>query len=329
MRKKLLCAVLCMAMVSILAAGCSKESTDKSTDTQDSEAAGEEMAASGDSHKCGFIVGSFEYPFYQKIAEAIESRSQEVGIEAIVTDAELDPNVASNKVQDLTAQGCEAIALSCNDPEGVKSAIDNADSKGVAMFTFDYTADSDAVKCFVGTDNDKGGQLGGQELLKYSEDGDTVGIIGQPEDSAALDRENGALAVLEGQNRAVLDNNDSEGDSVKAQEIMKSMLAEAPDIAAVFCVSDSAAVGALAAVKEAGADCRIIGYGGNPEALESIADAEGNGKWWVSEVTPDPEAIGKTLVEQIWKCLNEGEADAKEIPVEPYIVDADNVSEEM
>ena len=182
MKKKLLSAILCTAMVSTLFVGCGggNDSADTSADAETTEKTEESADAGSGSHKCGFVVGSFEHVFYQTIRDGIESKAKELGMEAIVTDAELDPNIATNKVQDLTAQGCEAIALSCNDAAGVKPAIENADAEGVAMFTFDCSTDSEAINCFVGTDNYKGGQLGGQELLKYSEDGDTVGIICYP-----------------------------------------------------------------------------------------------------------------------------------------------------
>ena len=217
----------------------------------------------------------------------------------------------------------------CNDAAGVKPAIENADAEGVAMFTFDCSTDSEAINCFVGTDNYKGGQLGGQELLKYSEDGDTVGIICYPTASSCLDRQNGALDVLKDEDRTVVYDNDYQGDANKAQEIMENMLTANPDMAAVFCVGDPAATGALAAIKAAGSDCKIIGFDGNPEAKEAISDTEGNGKWWVSEIAQNPTLIGETIVEQMQKYLDEGKVDAAEIPIDPYVIDASNVADEM
>lgn len=329
MRKKIRNLVLLFTVSAVLLAGCGgredAENTETGGDSESTQSAQEDT----DEYKCGFIVGSFEQVFYQRLGDAIESKAAEIGMNAIVTDAELDPHVASNKIQSLEEQGCQAIALSCNDPEGVKDAIEQAASQGAAMFTFDCTVDSDAVQCFVGTDNDKGGQLGGQEILKYSSEGDTVGIIGYASDPACAEREQGALDVLEGQNRTVISGNDYEGDPNKAQEIMGNLLVEHPDMSVVFCVGDPAATGALAAIKEAGSACKIIGYDGNPEALEAIMDTEGNGRWWVSEIAQDPQAIGETLVEQMQIYLEEGTLNSREIPIEPYVVDGDNVEEQI
>ncbi|MEF9941877.1 MAG: substrate-binding domain-containing protein [Lachnospiraceae bacterium] len=318
MKKKLLSALLCVAMVATMVVGCGSKEEDTTAKKEDKKE---------DSYKCGFVVGSFEHTFYQLIGEGIEAKAKEIGMEAIVTDAELDPNVATNKVQDLSAQGCEAIALSCNDAAGVKPAIENASKDGVAMFTFDCTSESDAINCFVGTDNVKGGTLGGQELIRLTKDGDKVAIIGYPTASSCLDRENGALEALKSAKREVISGNNYEGDANKAQEIMETILTANPDLAAVFCVGDPAATGALAAIKAAGTDTKIIGFDGNPEAKEAILDKEGNGKWWVSEISQDPKKIGSTIVEQMQKFLSTKKVDDKVIYIEPYIITEENAAE--
>ena len=277
--------------------------------------------------KMGFIVGSFEHVFYNLIAEGIEEKAAELGIEATVLDAELDANIASDKIQNLSADGNVAIALACNDAAGVKPAIENADAEGVKMFTFDCTTESDAINCFVGTDNYEGGKLGGQELLRLTEDGATVAIIGYPTASSCLDRENGALEVLEGSDRTVLTGYNYEGDANKAQEIMENILTSNPDVAAVFCVGDPAASGALASIKANASDCKIIGFDGNPEAKEAILSEE-NGKWWVSEISQNPHEIGTRIVEEMNSFMTDGTVSEKVVYIAPYIITAETLAEE-
>ncbi len=281
-----------------------------------------------ENYKCGFIVGSFEHVFYNLIADGIEAEAEAVGIEATVLDAELDASVASDKIQNLEADGNVAIALACNDAAGVKPAIESAAADGVAMFTFDCTTDSDAINCFVGTDNYEGGVLGGEELLRLTEDGDTVAIIGYPTASSCLDRENGALEALEGADRTVLSGYNYEGDANKAQEIMENILTSNPDVAAVFCVGDPAATGALASIKANASDCKIIGFDGNPEAKEAILDDE-NGKWWVSEISQNPQEIGKQIVDEMYQYLTEGTVTDSTIYIAPYIITAETLAEEV
>ncbi|MEG0190287.1 MAG: substrate-binding domain-containing protein [Lachnospiraceae bacterium] len=316
MKKKFLSVFLCVAVTATVAMGCSSKKEESTVKPKEKV----------ENYKCGVVLGSFEHTFYQLIREGIEVKAKEVGMEVIVTDSALDPNIATSKVQELSEQGCEAIALSCNDAEGVKPAIEAASKEGIAMFTFDCTSESEVINCFVGTDNMKGGTLGGEELIRLTKDGDKVAIIGNPAASSCVEREKGALEVLKNAKREVFFGYNYEGNANKAQEIMETMLGEHPDIVAVFCVGDPAATGALAAIKASGVDTKIIGFDGNPEAKEAILDKNGDGKWWVSEISQDPKKIGTTLVEQMQTFLTTKQVGDRVIYIKPYIITEENAA---
>ncbi len=344
MKQKLVAVMLTLAMTAALAACGSKAETpaeapaetEAPTETEaeapEAEAPEAEAPTEGGADlsamKFGFVVGSFEHTFYQLIGEGIETECKAQGLsdsQFSVLDASLDPVIATQKVETLTADGCNAIALACNDAAGVKPAIENADKDGVAMFTFDCTSESEAINCFVGTDNYQGGVLGGQELLRLSEEGDTVAIIGYPTASSCLDREKGAVDTV-GDQRNLLSGYDYKGDANEAQKIMENILTTNPEVKAVFCVGDPAATGALASIKAAGSDCVIIGFDGNPEAKEAILDAE-NGKYWVSEVSQNPKEIGATIVREMISFMTDGTVTDKQIFIAPYIITAENAAE--
>ena len=339
MKKKLVSALVSATMIMTMLVGCgSKEEAAASAPapvaeetTEVAEAAVEEEATTEGTSvadlKFGFVVGSFEHTFYQLIQQGIEEECKAKGVgEFSVLDASLDPVIATSKVETLTADGCNAIALACNDAAGVKPAIENADADGVAMFTFDCTSESDAINCFVGTDNYKGGVLGGEELIRLTEDGDTVAIIGYATASSCVDRENGALEALKAADRNVLSGYDYKGDANEAQKIMENILTTNPEVKAVFCVGDPAATGAMASIKAAGSDCMIIGFDGNPEAKEAILSEE-NGKYWVSEISQNPKKIGSTIVDEMINYMTTGSVTQEQIFIEPYIITAENAAE--
>ena len=336
MKRKLLALGLCASMLVTALSACSAQPAETTAAETTTAAESSAEAASGTTAatmtdladmKFGFVVGSFEHTFYQLIADGIEEQCKAKGVGNFsVLDASLDPVIATGKVETLTADGCNAIALACNDAAGVKPAIENAAADGVSMFTFDCTSESDAINCFVGTDNFKGGQLGGEELIRLTQDGDTVAIIGYPTASSCVDRENGAKEVLEKADRKVLSGYDYKGDANEAQKIMENILTTNPEVKAVFCVGDPAATGALASIKAAGSNCLIIGFDGNPEAKEAILDAE-NGKYWVSEISQNPKLIGSTIVDEMIKYMTTGTVTDKEIFIEPYIITAENAAE--
>lgn len=335
MKKKVVSVLMCVALAASMLAGCGSKQAEAPAEAPaeteaeaEAEAPAEEAGVSLADLKFGFVVGSFEHTFYQLIGQGIEEECKVVGLadnQFSVLDASLDPVIATQKVETLTADGCNAIALACNDAAGVKPAIENADKDGVAMFTFDCTSESDAINCFVGTDNYQGGVLGGQELLRLTEEGDTVAIIGYPTASSCLDRENGAIDTV-GDQRNLLTGYDYKGDANEAQKIMENILTTNPEVKAVFCVGDPAATGALASIKAAGSNCMIIGFDGNPEAKEAILDAE-NGKYWVSEISQDPKKIGATIVDEMVSFMTEGTVTDSKIFIAPYIITAENAAE--
>ncbi len=335
--RKLFAATLAAALLGLSLAGCAAAPAAPAAapaapaaEAPAAEApAAESAGMSLEDLKFGFVVGSFEHTFYQLIQQGIEEECAAKGLKPeqyAVLDASLDPVIATQKVETLTADGCNAIALACNDAAGVKPAIENADADGVKMFTFDCTSESDAINCFVGTDNFEGGRLGGQELLRLTADGDTVAIIGYPTASSCKDREDGCLEVLEGQNRNVLTGYDYKGDANEAQKIMENILTTNPEVKAVFTVGDPACTGALAAIKAAGSDCLIIGFDGNPEAKEAILSEE-NGKYWVSEISQNPKMIGATIVDEMIKFMTEGTVTDSKIFIAPYIITKENAAD--
>ena len=278
----------------------------------------------------GFIVGSREHVFYNLIEEGINDAAKELGFKAVVLDGELDSNVTSDHISNLVAQGVDAIALSCNDPGGTTPAMEAADKEGIPVFTFDCTSDvTDVVKCFVGTDNVEGGRLGGQETTRLAEAGQTVGIINFDEPQSCIDRRTGWEEVVKASDKGlnIIDIGNYEGDAAKAEQLMSDVLsANNNNISVVFAVGDPAATGALAAIKAAGADTKIIGFDGNPEAKAAILDAE-NGKYWVSEISQNPIEIGKQISQNMMDYLKEGSVKEATIMIAPYIITAENAAE--
>lgn len=285
--------------------------------------------------KLGFILGSREHAFYLAIEEGINAAADEMGFEAVVLESDLQGAIASERIETLVVDGCDAISLACNEPAGVVQAIEQADAEGVPMFTFDCTAEeTDAIKCFVGTDNFQGGVVGGEETIRLLEeagltDGATVGVIGYPEPQSCIDRENGWLSVVEQYeeeyNLNIVNIGNYQGQADIAQNLMSDALTSYPDMAVVFTVGDPACIGALAAIKGAGASTKMIGFDANPEAHEAILDEE-NGQYWVADVAQDPYQIGYQIAEQMVKYLTEGSVDQETILIAPYLVDASNAS---
>ena len=283
--------------------------------------------------KLGFILGSREHAFYLKIEEGINAAAADMGFTAVVDESNLEGAIATQRIENMVTDGMDAISLACNEPAACTTAIEEADKAGVPMFTFDCTStETDVIKCFVGTDNYQGGVVGGEATIAWLDklglkDGATVGIIGYPEPQSCIDRENGWMSVMEAKkdeyNLNIVNIGNYQGDAGKAQELMEAALTADPDMAVIFTVGDPACIGALAAIKTAGANTKMIGFDANPEAHEAILDPE-DGKIWVGDVAQDPYQIGYKIAEEMVKYLTEGTVDEQTILIAPYLVDASN-----
>lgn len=300
-----------------------------SAESSEDAAVSAEGAAEGAGYKVGFIVGSREHVFYNLIEESIKKEAAELGMEAIVYDGELDANVQSNHIENLTAMGVNAIALATVDAAGVGPAIEAANAAGIPVFTFDSGApDIKVIKCHVGTDNVEGGRLGAQEAIRIAGSGGSVAMIGNPASSSVLDRQKGFEEVMEGQTDVTYYSfGNYEGDANKAASLAQDWVTANPDLDVIFCAGDPAATGALSAIKAAGADTKVVGFDGNPEAIQAIKAQDGDGKWWVSEISQNPQEIGKVITEQIQKYLKDGSVDQEMIPIAPYIITYDYIQE--
>jgi ribose transport system substrate-binding protein len=290
------------------------------------------VAADASGLKLGFVLGSREHAFYLEIEKGINAAAADMGFEAVILESELSGAVATERIETLVVDQCDAISLACNEPAGVVNAIEAADAEGVPMFTFDCTAETPAIKCFVGTDNFQGGVVGGEATIAKLEelgltDGATIGIIGYPEPQSCIDREAGWMSVVEAKkdeyNLTIVNIGNYEGQADKAQNLMSDALITYPDMAVIFTVGDPACIGALAAIKSAGAPTKMIGFDANPEAHAAILDPE-DGQIWFADVAQDPQGIGRRISEEMVKYLTEGAVAEQTILIAPYLVDASN-----
>lgn len=293
---------------------------------QGSKESGSAGVAEAETLTVGFIVGSKQHVFYNLIEEGINEEADKLGMKAIVLDGQYDGNITSNHISDLIAEGVDAIALSCNDPGGTTPAMVAADIEGIPVFTFDCTSTTtDVIKCFVGTDNFKGGYIAGQYAASIAPQNAKVGVIWDVPQSVVDRYEGWVKAIKESdKNLTIIDVGQYHGDAVKAASLTSDALTTNPDIDSIFCGGDPAATGALAGIKSSGATTKVIGFDGNPESKQAMLDPE-NGKYWVAEVAQDPKGIGAQITAQINQYLTKGTVDAVTIMVNPYIFTAEDI----
>lgn len=279
-------------------------------------------AASGETIRVGVSLLNKQHVFYNNIEAAMVAKAPELNVELIVQDASGDANKQLSQVQDFITQAVDAIVICPTNSAGSKSMVELATAANIPVFTMDIASDGETV-AHIATDNYKGGELAAEYMVNnmLTDKKGNVGVITYSEIESCVQREKGFTdwIAANAPDVVVADIQNYSGDQSKAADVMANMLLKTPDLAAVFCVGDPAATGAMASITSANSQCKVIGFDGNPEGIDAIK----SGGLWVADVAQDPTAIGETTLQTVVDYLGGAQVESN-IPIAPYIIDASN-----
>lgn len=177
-------------------------------------------------------------------------------------------------------------------------------------------ADERATYCTVGSDNKKGGTLAGRRFAELGRR--RVLFVGNRAHPEMEQRRRGLQAGLEtsGHPAEITDLEIPDFTLETAQRAMTAHLAEAakrPD--AVFAGSDSAAIGVILALREAGlavpADVSVIGYNDLPMSQYFQPP--------LTTIRQDTHQAGSLLVEKLFQAIDGGKPLSAKVPTELVI----------
>ncbi|XOV84792.1 MAG: sugar ABC transporter substrate-binding protein [bacterium] len=184
-------------------------------------------------------------------------------------------------IEQMTARGADIIVVAPADSKALIPAIKRARQRGVIVVNIDnqldreLLAEADIRVPFVGPDNRAGARLAGDHLAATLSPGDQVAIIG------------GIATAFNGQQRQlgfedamaatginVVSTQAGNWEQARASSVAAAMIAEHPDLKALLCSNDSMAIGAVAAVRQAGRSeqIQVIGYD-NIDAAQALLRA--------------------------------------------------------
>ena len=186
-------------------------------------------------------------------------------------DADTDSEKQLSQVQDFITQKVDAIIICPVSTAGSKSCLDLAEEAGIPLLTAFTKSDAESI-CHLGTDENVGGELAGEYIEKVLPDGGEVAIITYDDVENCVLRAEGCKAYLEENcpEIKVVDEQNYQGDAEKASSITQDFLLKYPDLDLIFAVGDPAAMSAYTIINGAGKDIKVLGYDGNPEAVNEI-----------------------------------------------------------
>jgi ribose transport system substrate-binding protein len=306
-------AVLLLAVALLLITGCGKQQTQTTAPTEDKK------------WRVGVTLLTKQHPFYQELEAAMRETAQKESIELLVQSAEFNLADQTAQVENFLTNEVDALIICPVDSAGIAGAVKKANAAKVPVFTADIAAQGGEVVCHVASDNVQGGRLAGEYMAKLLNGKGKIVIIDHPVVTSVQDRTRGFMeAISKYPGIQVVDRPPGDGVRDKAMAVTETMLQKYPDLAGIFAINDSTALGALKAVESMGrTNVVIVGYDGDPEARREIL----RGSPLKADAVQFPRRIGSTVVEMVAKHLR-GEQVPKLVPIPCDVIDKQKLEKE-
>lgn len=324
MKKKMLSAILSLALSMSLLAGCSSSSPAADTAAEE-ESAGEETAeettGSGDTK-----VVAIHQPAYAPYCTAIVDGATEVleaagyKVNAKYGDGTSDGQLSD--IEDFITLGVSAMIIFPWDSSAITASLEACSQAGIPVFIVDNPIDDvELVVSQVATDNYQAGVENAEHLIEDLDGTGKIVILDTPENNSSLLRANGFCDTLteKAPDIEIVAQQNYNADQATAMSIMEDVLQVNPDIDAVFACNEDGAFGAVAALEAASLnDVKVYTVDGSANGVEMVQEGKITGI-----AAQQPFLMGQTAAEQVTAYFN-GEETEADIPLDIMYITSEN-----
>jgi len=225
------------------------------------------------------IVNDPSNPYWFTEGEVAKKTAESLGYTANVGAHKGDTNTESNLIDTAITNKSVAIILDPANADGSVGAVKKAVAAGIPVILVNAEINQEGLaKAQLVSNNAQGAALGAQQWVEAVGDkGKYVELFGAPSDNNAATRSNGYETVLtQYPDLKKVAKEVADWDRTKGHDKMQSMLQANPDIIGVISGNDEMALGAIAALKEAGKldQVKVGGFDGSPDAVAAIKAGE-------------------------------------------------------
>lgn len=219
------------------------------------------------------VMKSLANEFFKTMEEGAKAHyaqhQDEYELKVVGIKNETDVTQQIEYVELMMAQGVDALVIAPADSKALVPVCRRAMDAGIVVVNIDNKFDRDVlddqgVKIpFVGPDNRKGAELAGLYLAKRLQSGDKVAVIeGAPNAYNAIQRKQGFDGAMLAGGMTIVSSQTGYWETDKAQPIASALINEHRDLKAILCANDSMALGAVAALKDAGKldEVYVVGF---------------------------------------------------------------------
>ncbi|MBB3570203.1 D-ribose ABC transporter substrate-binding protein [Rhizobium sp. BK491] len=225
------------------------------------------------------IVNDPSNPYWLTEGNIAKATAEKLGYTATVGAHKGDTNTESNLIDTAITNKSVAIILDPANADGSVGAVKKAVAAGIPVFLVNAEINQEGLaKAQLVSNNAQGAAIGAQQWVEAVGDkGNYAELFGSPSDNNAATRSNGYETVLtQYPDLKKVAKEVANWDRTQGHNKMQSMLQAHPDITGVISGNDEMALGAIAALKEAGklASVKVGGFDGSPDAVAAIKAGE-------------------------------------------------------
>ena len=196
---------------------------------------------------------------------------------------ESDLTAQVSLVEQMIASHVDAIVIAPADSKSLLPVVKRAQDQGIVVVNIDNRFDADILQQmnttipFVGPDNRAGARKIADVLAAQLSSGDQVAIIGGvPSAFNSQQRVAGFEDSMQAAGMNIVSTQAADWEQAKAAAVAAALLSENPELKAILCANDSMALGAVAAVRQAGRQgaVQVIGFDNISAANELVQSGE-------------------------------------------------------
>ena len=252
--------------------------------------------------KFGAVYMTTNNPFYEIIDEEIRTVVENHGDVLISRNPALDADRQIEEIRGLIADGVRVLFINPVDGTQMAEVLQEARAARVIVIAVDTNiAEEGYVAATVVSDNYRAGAQCAEHLIAHAESGRVVVLKHAQARSSQLRIEGFRTVLADYPAFQIVAEEECSGQLEIAMPVMAEMLAAHPEIDVVMALNDPAALGAIAALQNAGRspeDTLVYGVDGVPESRELIRTG-----WMTATAVQSPRRIGRMAAEEAYRIL--------------------------
>ncbi|MEH3088296.1 MAG: D-ribose ABC transporter substrate-binding protein [Microbacterium arborescens] len=239
--------------------------------------------ASGSGGEAGglitIIVNDPANPYWKTEGDVAAATAKDLGYESVVGAHKGDTNAENTLIDTAISNKSVAIILDPANADGSIAAVKKANAANIPVFLVNAEInEAGLAKAQLVSNNAQGAAIGAQEWVsRMGEKGDYIELFGAPSDNNAQTRSNGYSTVVSQYPDLVKVGEEvANWDRTEGRNKTQALMQANPVINGVLPGNDEMALGAIAALKEAGKLDGVVvgGFDGSPDAVAAITSGE-------------------------------------------------------